>query len=75
MCFVKLEKAFDRVLIKVVGWAMRKKEIPEMMVKAVMNLFKEAISRIKVKSGYSDELPVKVGVPKDQYCHRFYLQL
>ena len=27
LCFVYLEKAFDRVLRKVLEWAMRKKEI------------------------------------------------
>jgi len=29
MCYVDLEKAFDRVLRKVVEWAMRKKGLPE----------------------------------------------
>ena len=29
MCFVDLKKAFDRVPIKVVEWALRKKGLPE----------------------------------------------
>ena len=40
---------------------MRKKEIPEMMVKAVM-IIKKATTKIKVGSDYSDELLVTVGV-------------
>ena len=38
MCFVDLEKAFDRVPRKVLEWAMRKRRIPEVMVRAVMSL-------------------------------------
>ena len=39
MCFVGLEKAFDRVPRKVLEWAIRKKGISEVMVRAVMSLF------------------------------------
>ena len=33
-----------------------------MMVKAVKSLYKEVTTKIKVRSGYADEFPVKVGV-------------
>ena len=39
MCFVNLEKSFDRVPIKVLEWALRKKEIPEVLVRSVMSLY------------------------------------
>ena len=51
MCFVDLEKAFDRVLRKVLEWAMRKRGIPEVMVRAVMSLYEGAKTRVRV--GYS----------------------
>ena len=35
LCFVDLEKAFDRVSKKVLEWAMRKKEIPEVLIRSV----------------------------------------
>ena len=35
MCFVDLEKAFDRVPRKVMKWALREKSLPEVLVKAV----------------------------------------
>ena len=45
MCFVDLEKAFDRVLNKVLEWAIRKKGIPEVMVRAMMSLYEGAKSQ------------------------------
>ena len=49
MCFVHLEKAFDRVQRKVVEWAMRRKGISVTLVTAVMSLYKGA--KIKVNVG------------------------
>ena len=59
MCFVDLEKAFDRVPRRVMEWAMRKKGLPEIMVKVVMSLYEGAVG---VTSGLSEEFSVKVGV-------------
>ena len=50
MCFVELEKAFDRVPRKVMEWALRKKEIPEVHVRSVMNLCEGAKTRVRVDS-------------------------
>ena len=62
MCFVDMEKAFDRVLRKVMEWAMRKKGLSEVMVRAVMSLYDGAKTRVRVGSAYSEEFEVKVGV-------------
>ena len=40
--FVNLEKAFDRVPRKVLEWAVRKKLIPEVLVRSVMSLIEGA---------------------------------
>ena len=48
MCFVDLEKSFDRVLRKVVEWAMRKEGIPEALVRAVLSLYEGAKTKVKV---------------------------
>ena len=62
MCFVDLEKAFDRVPRRVMKWAMRKKGLPEILVKAVMSLYEGAETEVRVGSGFSEEFSVKVGV-------------
>ena len=41
-CFVDIEKTFDRVLRKVLEWAMRKKGIPEVLVRLMMSLYEGA---------------------------------
>ena len=62
MCFVDLEKAFDRVPRRVMEWAMRKKGLPEILVKAVMSLYEGAETKVKVGLGLSEDFSMKVGV-------------
>ena len=60
MCFVDPEKPFDRVPRKVLEWAMRKKGIPEVLVRSLMSLYEGAKTRVRVYSELSDEFEVKV---------------
>ena len=60
--FVNLEKAFDRIPREVVRWALRKLEVEEWLVKAVMIMYKKARTMVKMKHGNSEEFEVKVGV-------------
>ena len=62
MCFVDLEKAFDRVPRKVIEWALRKRGVNERLVKAVMRLYEGAMTKVKVGGGMSDGFSVEVGV-------------
>ena len=62
MCFVYMEKAFDKVPRKVMEWAMRKKGLSEIIVRAVKSLYDCAKTRVGVGSAYSKEFQVKVGV-------------
>ena len=62
MCFIDLEKAFDRVPRKVLEWAMRKRGIPEAMVREGMSLYEGAKTRVRLGLELSEEFEVKVGV-------------
>ena len=62
ICFVDMEKAFDRVLRKVMEWAMRKKGLSEIMLRGVMSLYDGARTKVRVGSAYSDKFEVNVGV-------------
>ena len=46
MCFVDLMNAFDRVPWKMLDWAMRKNEIPEVLVRSVWSLYEGAKTRV-----------------------------
>ena len=59
ICFVDIKKAFDRVPRKVMEWAMRKKGLPEVIVRAVMSLYHGAKTKFRVGS---EEFSVQVGV-------------
>ena len=62
MAFVDLEKAFDRVPLKVIWWALRKLGVEEWIVRLVQGMYANARSRVRVGEGYSEEFEVKVGV-------------
>ena len=62
MCFVDIETAFDRVSRKVMEWAMRKKGLPEEVVRVVMGLYHRANTKARVGSVLSEELLIQVGV-------------
>ena len=62
MCFVELEKAFGRVPRKVVELALRKKGIPEVLVRSVMSLYEQAKTKVRVYPELSEEFEVKVGI-------------
>ena len=62
MCFVDLEKAFYRVLTKVVEWAMRKKRISVALVRAVKSLCKGSKTNVNVGTHLSEGHEVNAGL-------------
>ena len=62
MCFVDIEKAFDRVPRKVMEWVMKKKGLPEVIVRAVMSFYHGTKTKVRVGSELSEEFLVQVGV-------------
>ena len=57
-----LEKAFDRVLMEVVRWALRKLGVVEWFIRTVMALYTEACTLVKTDDGRSESFDVKVGL-------------
>ena len=62
MAFVDLEKAFDRVPLKVIWWALRKLGVDEWIVRLVQGMYSNARSHVSVGEGFSEEFEVKVRV-------------
>ena len=60
MCFVDMEKAFDRMPRKVMEWAMREKGLSKVLVGAVISLHDGAKTRAGVGTAYSEKFEVKV---------------
>ena len=75
MCFVNLEKAFDRVPRKVMEWAMKKKGIPEVWVKSVTSLHEGAKTRVRVDSELSEEIEAYVVMHQGSVLSPFFSAL
>ena len=74
VCFVDLEKVFDRVQRTVLEWALRKNGIPEVLVRSVMSLYDGTKTRVRVDSELSEAFRLKWGCTKDLCCHLLFLQ-
>ena len=72
MCFVDPEKAFDRLPRTVLEWAMRKKGIPEALVRSVMSLYEGAKSERILSC--QRHLKLKWGYTNDLCCHLLFLK-
>ena len=75
MCFVDLEKAFVRVPRNVFEWALRRTEIPEVLIRSVMSLFEGAFTRVRVSSELSGEFEVKVGMYRESVLSPFLFEV
>ena len=57
-----LEKSFDRVPREVTFWCLRKKGVPEPIVRLVEEMYNGATTRVRTECGVSAEFPVTVGL-------------
>ena len=73
MSFVVLVKAFDRVPRKVLEWALRKKGIPEGLVRSVMSQYKGANTRVRMDSELSVEFKGDVWLHQGSMLSPFLL--
>ena len=74
MCFIDMEKAFDKSAKKVIEWAMRKKGLSEVMVRAVMILYDGAKTRVRVNLHIQRNMNQKLVYIKDLCCRHDSLQ-
>ena len=85
MCFVDLEKAFDRVPRKTLEMTMRKKGMPEILGRSIMSLYERAKTRVRRILSCQKSLRLKWGCTKGlrqhlsfcssgRCCHRISLR-
>ena len=62
LTFVDLEKAYDRVSMDLVYWCLRRRGVPEKLVRLVEATYHGASAVMRTMHGRTDEFPIKVGL-------------
>ena len=62
LTFVDLEKAYDRVPRDLVYWCLRRRGVPEKLVRLVEATYRGASTVVRTTHGRTDEFPTKVGL-------------
>lgn len=60
--FVDLEKAYDRVPRDLVYWCLRKKQVPEKLVRLVMATYQHSKTVVRTCYGQTEKFPIEVGL-------------
>ena len=60
--FVDLEKAYDRVPRDLMYWCLRRRGVPEKLVRLVEATYHGASTVVRTMHGRTDECPIKVGL-------------
>ena len=56
-----LERAFNRVPIKVIKWSMRTLDVDEWLIRAVVTMYRNSNSFIRVNNAVVEKFDVKIG--------------
>ena len=70
LVFVDLEKAFDRVPRVLIESSLGRKGVVECYVKAVMKMYQEVLSQVKVEGEHSKEFAVRAAYIRGQSFRR-----
>ena len=62
MVFVDLDEAFDQVPRKVIRWALRRKEVVEREIRAIMEMYNCMETAVRMEDRRSEWFEVKLGV-------------
>ena len=68
-----LEKAFDSVPRKVLEWTLRKKGIPEVLVRSMISMCKRAKTKVRVDTVLSEEFAANMGMHQESVLSPFLL--
>jgi len=62
MCFIDLEKAYDRVPRDEVWWCLRERNVPGKYVRIIRETYVDATTRVRSTVGVTDSFRVQVGL-------------
>ena len=70
---VDLEKAYDRIQRRLVYWCLKKKGVPERLVRIVQDTYEGTVTRVRAGDGEQNASQLTWDYTRDQHSTHFYL--
>ena len=61
MVFIDLEKAYDKIPMNVMWWALDKHKVPTKYVTLVKDMYNNAMTSVQTNDGNTNYFPIKIG--------------
>ena len=62
MVFIDLEKAYDKIPMNVMWWALDKHKVPTKYVGLIKDMYNNIVTRVRTSDGDTDDFPIMIGL-------------
>ena len=62
MVFIDLEKAYDKIPMNVMWWALDKHKVPTKYVGLIKDMYNNVVTSVRTSDGDTDDFPIRIGL-------------
>ena len=75
MVFINLEKAYDKIPMNVMWWALYKHKVPTKYVGLIKDIYNNVVTNVRTSDGDMDDFPIRIGLHQGSFLSHYMFAL